>query len=92
MPTILDCAFRTLRSGPWRQEDHMGGLADSTSCGLAFVAAEVVEDHDITVGKRRHEYLLDIHSESSPLIGPSMTHGASTRSMRRAAMKGLSMT
>jgi hypothetical protein len=51
------------------------------------VTAEIVEDDDVALGERRDEHLLDIWVKSSPLIGPSMTHGASTRSERKAAMK-----
>ena len=71
-----------------RQKEHVGTrLADGASRRLAFVAAEIVEDDDIAFGECRSQYLLDVEVKSSPLMGPSMTHGASTRSTRRAAMK-----
>jgi hypothetical protein len=52
------------------QEEHVGScLPDSASCRLAFVAAEIVEDHDIAFGKGRSEYLLDVEGEEFPVDG-----------------------
>lgn len=38
-------------------------------------------------GQGRHEHLLDEVANNSPLIGPSITQGASMRLCRKAAMK-----
>ena len=43
------------------------GLADNASCRLAFVAAEIVEDHDVALGKGRRQYLLDVEGEELPV-------------------------
>ena len=44
-----------------RQEEHVGaGLADGAAGGLALVAAEIVEDDDVTLGQRWGENLLGI--------------------------------
>jgi len=53
-----------------RQKEHVGsGLPDGASCRLAFVAAEIVEDHDIAFGKGRRQYLLDVEGEELPVDG-----------------------
>jgi hypothetical protein len=39
------------------------------------------------VPQGRDQNLLDVEKEGSPLIGPSMNHGAVMRSLRKAAMK-----
>jgi hypothetical protein len=51
------------------------------------VRAEIVHDDDVAVPKGRDQNLFDIEKEASPLIGPSMNHGAVMRSWRKAAMK-----
>jgi hypothetical protein len=58
-----------VRAVGW-QEEHVGsGLAEGASCRLAFVAAEIVEDHDIAFGKGRSKYLLDVEGEELPVDG-----------------------
>lgn len=72
-----------------RREEQMGpGLADGAAGGLALVAAEVVEDDDVALGQRGCEHLFGVElKKSSPLIGPSMTSGASMRLHLSAPMK-----
>jgi hypothetical protein len=45
------------------------GIADSASSGATFVAAEIVEDYDIALGQRRHEYLLHVKCEELAVDG-----------------------
>jgi hypothetical protein len=53
-----------------RQKEHVGSrLPNSASRRLAFVAAEIVEDHDIAFGKGRSQYLLDVEGEEFPVDG-----------------------
>jgi hypothetical protein len=53
-----------------RQEEHVGsGVPDGASCPLAFVAAEIVEDHDVAFGKGRSKYPLDVESEEFSVDG-----------------------
>jgi hypothetical protein len=76
------------RSGEIWQEEKLGsGGADELAYGFASVAAEIVQDDDIDGRKGRQENLLDIEPEAQPSIGPSMNHGASIRSWRRATSK-----
>jgi len=44
-------------------------MADSASSRATFVAAEIVEDHDIALGKRRDEYLLDVEGKEFAVDG-----------------------
>jgi hypothetical protein len=58
-----------VRAVGW-QEEHVGSrVPDGAPCRLAFVAAEIVEDHDIAFGKGRSEYLLDEEGEEFPVDG-----------------------
>jgi hypothetical protein len=51
-----------VRAVGW-QEEHVGSrVPDGAPCRLAFVAAEIVEDHDIAFGKGRSKYLLDVEA------------------------------
>ena len=53
-----------------RQKEHVGSrLADGASRCPAFVAAEIVEDHEIAFGKGGSEYLLDVESEEFAVDG-----------------------
>jgi hypothetical protein len=53
-----------------RQKQHVGSrLPDSASRRLAFVAAEIVEDHDIAFGEGGSQYLLDVEGEEFPVDG-----------------------
>jgi hypothetical protein len=53
-----------------RQEHQMGaGVADSASRGVAFMAAEIVEDYDIALGKCRDQYLLQVKGEELTIDG-----------------------
>jgi hypothetical protein len=45
------------------------GLADGASRPLTFVATEVIEDHDVALGKGRDEYLLHIKGEEFAIHG-----------------------
>jgi hypothetical protein len=47
----------------------------------------VVHDDDVVGAQRRRQDLLDIERNRSALTGPSISHGASTRSWRKAAIK-----
>jgi hypothetical protein len=58
-----------VRAVGW-QKEHVGScLPEGASCRLAFVAAEIVEDDDITFGKGRSQYLLDVEGEEFPVDG-----------------------
>ena len=71
-----------------RQEKELGfGRADGGASGLAFVAAEVVQDDDIAWREGRSENLLDVEEEGFAVDRPSITQGASILSWRSAAMK-----
>lgn len=50
-----------------------------------LVRGQVVHDDDVVGRQGRGQELLDIGKESSPFMGPSITHGASIRSWRSAA-------
>jgi hypothetical protein len=53
-----------------RQKEHVGSrLANGASRCPAFVAAEIVEDHDIPFGEGRSQYLLDVESEEFAVDG-----------------------
>jgi len=53
-----------------RQEDEVGAFgSDDGASGLAFVAAEVVQDDDIARGESRGENLLDVEEEDLGLSG-----------------------
>ncbi len=58
----------------WQEEDVCTGSADGASHGLAFVAAEIVEDDDIAGLECRGQDLLDISEEASA-IDRSVEHG-----------------
>src|SRR5439155_12010713 len=71
-----------------RQKEELGADgSDQAADGMALVAAEVVHDDDIAGSPGRQQHLVDIARKLSPLIGPSMTQGASMRSQRSAAKK-----
>jgi len=49
----------------FRKKEELGpGGADELAHGFAFVAAEIVDDDDLTGAKRRHEDVLDIDPEA----------------------------
>jgi hypothetical protein len=48
----------------WKEEELGPGGADELAHGFAFVAAEIVDDDDVTGAKRRHEDVLDIDPEA----------------------------
>jgi hypothetical protein len=51
--------------GAGRKEEQFGaGYPDGATNGLAFVAAEIVDDDDIAGPQRRHQDLLDIGKEA----------------------------
>lgn len=52
------------------------------------MAAEVDNDNDVAGVDGRDEHLLDIGEKLSPLIGPSMTQGASMQSWRKFSQEG----
>ena len=75
----------------WRvggQEQEFGfGRADGGANGAALMTSEVVHDDNVAWREEREENLLDIARKLAPLIGPSMTQGAVSRSQRNAARK-----
>jgi hypothetical protein len=78
----------TKKEGRRRQVEQFGtcgfdGGADTST----FMAAEIVHDDDVAGTEFRHRDLLDIGLESSPLIGPSSTIGATMPLLRRPATK-----
>ena len=57
--------------GVFREEDEASSdVADRLPHGLAFVRAEIVEDHDIAGLQRRDEELFDIGVEALAVDGP----------------------
>ena len=63
------------------------GFSDGLAHGAAFVASEIVHDHDIAALERGDEHLLDIGREPLAVDGPSSTKGAVIASHRSAAIK-----
>ena len=54
----------------WRQVEQLGlGGADGLADGRAFVAGEVVHDHDVAWCEGRHKELLDPFSKAGPVDG-----------------------
>src|SRR6185437_3353766 len=70
-----------------QEEQLRSGGADELTHDFASVAAEIVHDDDVAGAKRREENLLHVRRKLSPSIGPSINHGASIRSWRKAARK-----
>ena len=62
---LCECLFDGIEIGAvGRQEEAMSaGGSNGLSYSLAFVAAEIVEDDDVSGFERRHEELLDIGEE-----------------------------
>jgi len=53
-----------------RQEEQVSAsLADGASRRLTFVATEIVEDHNVALGERWSEDLLDIEGEELAIDG-----------------------
>ena len=59
-----------------QEEEFCASVADGFAHGLAFVAAEIVQDDDIAWFQGWNQELLDIGRKLRPLMGPSMTQGA----------------
>jgi len=70
-----------------KEEELCPDSADCAAHGLSLVGSKIVDDDDVARLERGNENLLDIGKKLSPLIGPSMSHGASMRSWRKAARK-----
>jgi hypothetical protein len=67
-----------------RQEKELFACGtDRAPHGLSLVASEIVDDDNVARSECRHKYLFDI-SQEDPLIGPSITQGASMRSAQRS--------
>lgn len=57
-------------------------VADHLTDGDRLVGAEIIHHDDVAGFEHRYELLLDIGAKHSPLIGPSKTQGAVSRSQR----------
>src|SRR6202167_1297064 len=70
----------------WQEPQPGSGGLDGVADGLGFMRAEIVENDDVA-GLERRDQLLVQARKHSPLIGPSKTHGAVSRSQRKAPRK-----
>ncbi len=79
-----------LRSGELaRQEEQLGASgADQLANHPAFVAAEIVHDHDVAGGQGRHQELLDIGAEAGAVDRPVDNAGCGDPVATQGGQKG----
>jgi len=72
----------------FRQVEESGADGtDRATHSIGLVRAEIVHDDDVAVPQGRDRTFSMQRRKVSPLIGPSMSHGALMRSWRKAATK-----